>query len=49
MGLRRLYEKKEQWDKLAKLLEVLVQTAYEEYAWYPLQAFTAPYLLLMPT
>jgi hypothetical protein len=30
MGLRKLYEKKEQWDKLAQLLEVLVQTAYDQ-------------------
>lgn len=30
VGLRKLYEKQEQWDKLGRFLETLVQAAYDE-------------------
>ncbi|WVQ65903.1 uncharacterized protein L199_004081 [Kwoniella botswanensis] len=30
MGLKRLYEKNQQWDKLGQLLEVLVQASYDQ-------------------
>jgi superkiller protein 3 len=30
LGLRKLYEKDEQWEKLGSFLEVLVQAAYYE-------------------
>ena len=29
-GLRKLYEKDEQWEKLGRFLEALVQTAYDQ-------------------
>ena len=30
LGLRKLYEKDESWDKLGRFLETLVQESYDE-------------------
>jgi len=31
VGLRRLYEKGERWEKLDRFLEILVQAAYDRW------------------